>query len=338
MMAKASYGRSGESPRRSVRSNRKLAGCGLAWLLLAQSSTVLAQSPPVDVGALIGSARLGAGYAQMIGLATAPDIAAAHYNIEASESNPGIDVFRLPYQARWLTLAPGSDLYWKVAAGYFRLRDNLPFAPTPSATGVVESRWTAYSASAGVLAKIQIGQGFTFEPAVDMAIARLENDASYSGAATILPPLFDGLLFNWQTNAWIATPSLALAWEHALDEAKVHVRGHVARSWIGSFDESGSLPSFNEAVNVYSIRGDYAWPAGLDVAGRPLSWVAIAGFAGFFGANRDSLGFTSVTELGGGFELPTLSDDPRSQRVRLAARYLFGPNVHGWGVGLSLPF
>lgn len=292
----------------------------------------------MDVGTLIGSARLGAGYTQMIGLATAPDIAAAHYDIEASGSSPGIDVFRLPYQARWLTLGPGSDLYWTVAAGYFRFRDDLPFAPTPSATGVVTSRWTAYSASAGLLAKVELGQSFTLEPAFDLAIARLENSASYSGAATVLPPLLDGLLFNWRTNAWIATPSLGLAWEQAFDNAKVHVRGHVARSWIGSFDESGSLPSFNEAVNLYSIRGDYAWPAGFNVADRPLSWVAIAGFAGFFGANRDSLGFTSVTGLGGGFELPALADNPRSQRVRLAARYYFGPSVHGWDVGLSLPF
>jgi hypothetical protein len=171
-----------------------------------------------------------------------------------------------------------------------------------------------------------------------MAIARLENSASYSGAAIVLPPLFDGLLFNWQTNAWIATPSLGLRWEQALDEARVRVHGHIARSWVGSFDESGALPSFNEAANVYSVRGEYAWPAGLVVADRPLSWVAIAGYAGFFGANRDALGFESVAELGGGIELPTLVDDPRSQRMRLTARYLFGPETHGWGVGLSLQF
>jgi hypothetical protein len=310
----------------------------LAWLPLAMTATAFAQTPPADVNALLGSARLGAGYAQMLGLASTPDIAAASYDISASDSSPTLDVFRLPYQARLLALTPDSDLYWRVAGGYLKLRDEFSFTPAPTLTGAVATRWSAYSASAGVLAKIRLGAGFTFEPAIDIALARLENSASYSGAASLLQPLLDGPLFNWRTNAWLITPSLALAWARPIDDAKLSVRGHVARSWISSFDESASLQSFNEAANAYSIRADYAWPTGYRIAGREMYGVATAGFAGFFGANRDALGFTSVAELGGGVELPFRAGDSGTERVRLTAAYLYGSDVHGWTVGLSLQY
>ena len=148
----------------------------------------------------------------------------------------------------------------------------------------------------------------------------------------------NGILFDWQTNAWLITPSIALQWATTFGEAKATVRGHVARSWISSFDESDPAQSFNETANIYSIRADYARPTGITVADRALNWVVYGGYAGFFGANSDALGFTSVAEIGGGFEVPLAADRPNGERVRLAAGYLFGPDVKGWTIGLSLQY
>ena len=310
---------------------------GCALFLLAAAS-VNAQTVPVDVRALVNGARLGAGYAQIIGLAATPDIAAASYEIDSTANKPTLDVFRLPYQSRWLALAQEADLYWRVAGGYLRLKDDFAVNLPPGDSGTIGSKWTAYSASGGLLAKIRLGGGFSLEPALDVGVARLENGASYGGSASSLQPLLDGLLFNWQTNAWLVTPSIGLEWSAAIGDAKTTVRGHVARSWIDSFDESDSTQSFSEAASIYSFRADYAHPAGLSIADRPLNWVVYGGYAGFFGANSDALGFRSVAEIGGGFELPLYADQPRAERVRLAAGYLFGPDVNGWTIGLSIQY
>lgn len=310
----------------------------VASVLFAAAGAALGQTPPADVRSLVDGARLGTGYAQMIGLAATPDVSAANYDIDAAGSGPTLDVFRLPYQTRWMTLSPDADLYWKVAGGWLRLEDDFRFGVPPAADATIGSRWTAYSASGGVLAKVRLGGGFTLEPALDVSVARLENRASYSGAASALQPLFDGTLFNWQSNAWLVTPSLGLEWATTIDDAKATVRGHVARSWISSFDETDPVLSFSEATNGYSIRADYARPTGHRLADRPLSWVAYGGFAGFFGANRDALGFDSVAEVGGGIELPLVADQPKAERLRLAAGYLFGPDVRGWTLGLSLRY
>ena len=323
------------APARVRRTGRRAASFLLASLVAGAAS---AQVSPDDVRSLVNGARLGTGYAQIIGLAATPDIAAASYEVDSDANKPKVDVFRLPYQAKWTALSPDTDLYWRVAGGYLRLKDDFNVNLPAHETGTIGSKWTAYSASGGLLAKIRLGNGFTLEPALDVGVARLENSASYDDNAAVLKPLLNGILFDWQTNAWLVTPSIALGWATTFGEAKATVRGHVARSWISSFDESDSTQSFNETANIYSIRADYARPTGITIADRAMNWVIYGGYAGFFGANSDALGFTSVAEVGGGVEVPLAADRPQGERVRLAAGYLFGPDVRGWTIGLSIQY
>jgi hypothetical protein len=69
-----------------------------------------------------------------------------------------------------------------------------------------------------------------------------------------------------------------------------------------------------------------------------MSWVAYGSYAGFFGPNRDVLGFDAVAEVGGGLELPVTADAPKAERVRLQAAYLFGSGVRGWTLGLGMQY
>jgi hypothetical protein len=45
-----------------------------------------------------------------------------------------------------------------------------------------------------------------------------------------------------------------------------------------------------------------------------------------------------VAEIGAGLELPVSTDRPQSERARLAAGFLFGPDVRGWTVGVSIQY
>jgi hypothetical protein len=311
----------------------------LAGALVLLAAPLAAQEPPSDqVRAQIASARLGAGYAQMINLSATPDLSAASYRIHSIDPSAKLDVLRLPYEAKWFALSPDADLDWRVAAGWLQFKQEFPYA-TPSATdGNIGSRWTAYSAGAGLGAKYRLGNGLTLEPAIDFGLARLDNRASYNGEATALQPFLDGLLFNWNASAWLVTPSVALGWTAPLASGIATVRGHVARSWIGSFGETDPVQHFNEAANIYSLRAEYLQPTAWKLFDRALAGVAYAGYAGFFGANRDALGFDAVTEVGVGLELPIAADRSRAERARLAAAYLFGPGVEGWSIGVNLQF
>ncbi|MDM0032347.1 hypothetical protein QTI33_09430 [Variovorax sp. J22P271] len=200
-----------------------------AWAAVAADASAQPLSDPIR--SRIEGARLGMGYAQIINLSASPDLSAANYTVRGAESDLSLDVFRIPYQAHWFSLSPGSDVYWRLSAGYLRMKQYLP-----TSDAGVDSRWSAASATAGMLATFSLGRGFTLEPALDLGIARLENKADYLGAAAALRPALDRLLFNWQTDAWIATPSLGLGWRQSEEGRTLTLRAHVARSWIKSFD------------------------------------------------------------------------------------------------------
>jgi len=304
----------------------------------ALAGAVHAQTVSDHVRAQVASARLGAGYAQMINLSVTPDLSAASYRIDAIDPSAHLDVLRLPYQAKWFPLSDAADLYWSVEAGWLQFKQDFPWNPAPDAAGTFGSKWTAYSVGAGILAKVRLGSGFSIEPAVDVALARLQNRTGYSGSAAILQPVLDGLLFNWNADAWLVTPGVALEWTGAVGEGSALVRGHVARSWIASFDETDPVQRFREATNIYSVRAEYVQPTAWMAFERRMSWVAYGSYAGFFGANRDVLGFDAVAEVGGGLELPLKPDAPNAERVRLNAAYLFGSGVRAWTLGLGLEY
>ena len=313
--------------------HRLLALCTIAFAAALLATPAAAQS----IRDTVAAARLGPGYAQMINLASAPDISAARYDIKGDDANPAIDVARVPWQSKLADLQDGRELWWRVAGSYLRFDLDFSLNSLPQPAGI-SSRWTAYSATAGIFARLPIGAGFTLEPGIDFGVARLDNDASYSANAALLQPLLDGSLFNWNTAAWLVTPGIALDWNREADGRRIAVRGHVAWSWIASFDESDPVVGFSETAGVYSIRGSYAAPTGGRIADRPVDWVAFVGYAGFVGPNRDALGFTNVAEAGLGIEIPIARNGNRINRARLGASYLFGSDVTGWAVTLGFQY
>jgi hypothetical protein len=296
-----------------------------------------AQSERNIVRDAIVGARLGSGYAGLLNLAATPDISAANYRVSDDVGTPfKIDILRVPYESRLFTLSRNAELSWRVAGAFLTAKED--FVDSLFGTGSISSKWSSYDLTGGLLAKIQVGSGFTLVPGLDFSVARLDNEAEYSGGTTALQPLLDGLLFNWHTDAYLVTPNIGLEWKFARPERRVSIVGHVAWSWISSFDASDPALKFNETVGVYSIRADYAAPTRMSVFERPLDGVVRAGYAGFFGANREALGFTSVAEVGAGVEVPISANAEISRRIRLTASYLFGPNITGWAVGLGVRY
>jgi hypothetical protein len=170
-------------------------------------------------------------------------------------------------------------------------------------------------------------------------VARLLNDASHAGVATSLKPVLDGPLFNWHENAWLITPNAALEWSTSMAPAQtLTVRAHIAWSWISSFDESDPLLRFRGTAGSWSVQSTYSAPTGAQLFARPLNYIVNVGYGGFFGPNHGALGFSTLANVGGGFELPLSSDSTQSKRLRVGVAYLLGPHVKGWTVSLGLTY
>lgn len=288
---------------------------------------------------IIGAAHLGSGYAQMLNLIASPDISSAQLSTSDDGNSQSLTITRLPYEDTLLTLSDQNAIGWRISGGYYRETENIMLGSPDSAAGNVDSTWSAFSATGGLFLRSKLGYGFTFEPGVNLSVARLLNSASYAGAANSLKPFTDGLLFNWHENAWLITPNAALEWKTNITQSQtLTIRGHVAWSWISSFDESDPVLRFREKAGSWSIQSAYVGPTGLQLLERPLSYVVNAGYGGFFGPNHDALGFSTIANIGGGLELPLSRQNPQSKRLWGGAAYLLGPHVRGWTVSVGLAY
>lgn len=319
--------------------------CRIAPVYVAQFlfvfSVVTSAAPAVAQSTrdLIGAARLGSGYSQIVNLSATPDISSAHLDISDGAVPQSLTVTRIPYEGSLLTFSDRNSIGWRVSGGYFHEKADFMISAPNGAAGSIVSKWSAFSATGGLFLKSKLGYGFTFEPGLDLSVARLLNDASYAGAATSLKPVIDGPLLNWHENAWLITPNAALEWTTNIAQAQtLTIRGHIAWSWVSSFDESDPLLRFRETAGSWSIQSSYSGPTGARLFARPLNYVVNAGYGGFFGPNYGALGFSTLANVGGGFEIPLSSQDAQSKRLRVGAAYVFGHHVSGWAVSLGLAY
>ncbi|SAL02417.1 hypothetical protein AWB81_06216 [Caballeronia arationis] len=313
----------------------RVAQCLIVLFAVGSAASVIAQSSRD----MIGAARLGSGYSQILSLTATPDISSAHLDVSDGAVPQSFTVTRIPYEGSLLTFSDRNSIGWRVSGGYFREKDEFPVSGPNGAAGSIASKWSAFSATGGLFLKSKLGYGFTFEPGLDLSVARLLNDALYAGAATSLKPVTDGPLFNWHENAWLITPNAALEWTTSMAPAQtLTIRGHIAWSWVSSFDESDPLLRFRETAGSWSIRSAYSAPTGAQLFARSLNYVVNAGYGGFFGPNRGALGFSTLANIGGGFELPLSRENTQSKRLRAGAAYLFGPHVNGWTVSVGLRY
>ena len=69
--------------------------------------------------------------------------------------------------------------------------------------------------------------------------------------------------------------------------------------------------------------------------GGDVGWNLFGSHERFFDGDRDVLGFDEVWELGGALRFPVIA---RLPAIELAGGALFGPDVRGWTLGLSVSF
>lgn len=281
-------------------------------------------------------AQLGPGYAQMVNLSSSTDFTTARYHVHSPVTNSRIDVTRLPLTGSQFDWSESTVLETRLTAGYLRYGMELPTPALPG--GRVDTRWVAYGLSGGVAARVGLERGFTVVPALDIGAAQLENHTSYIGPASALQPVFDGTLFNWRSHAWQVTPSVGVDWLDETLERRLEIRTHLAWSRVASFGESDPALQFRRSVGAASVRFERTSDATWAWFGRPPSWVLLGGHTAFLGPSRGALGFSWVSELGGGLEWPSRNSANSPARIRATLSVLFGAHVRGLTAGIGVEY
>lgn len=308
------------------------------WTTLLLAQPLRAQGSGGEVRAALSAANLAPGYAQLLSLPVSDDFSAATYEVASAQTvEPTvIRVYRIPLDGTLRALDGGAELRWRASGGYLTMTSTFAVPGLPTGPGEAFFRWRTLSATGGLAYQQPLGGGFSWTASLDAGLARLENATTYTGGAEALGPILDGTLSNWQTPAWLATPALSLDYRHQAPTTQWWVRGHLARTWISTFSTPDPLLDVHEATQAASVKVERIARTPFTVAGMPVDSLLLGSYSGYFGPNRDTLGFTTIGELGCGLELGLGGPLKALGRVRLSGSYLFGPNLRGWTLGLSL--
>jgi hypothetical protein len=102
---------------------------------------------------IIGGARLGSGYSQIVNLTATPDISSAHLDVPDGVVPQSFTVTRILYEGSLLTLSDRNSIGWRVSGGYFREKNEFAFDASNGAAGSITSKWSAFSATGGLFRK-----------------------------------------------------------------------------------------------------------------------------------------------------------------------------------------
>jgi len=288
-----------------------------------------------DLKKTVDHSGIGSGYTHILNFFIEPDISASTYDVDDDE-NSQLNIYKFPLQKRYPLNDKGLDIAFRGVASYATLDMDHSILED----NIVDSQWKAYSASLGTGLFIPVAPDLTFVTAADFGLSHMKNSSNYSGMQpTDLTSILDGILYNWNTDAWIGSFVLGLDYElQFAGDYDLDIKGRYTYSHVASFNGSHEFPSFTGSAQTTSVAANFTHPLGFSLSENPFFGVAHLGATAFLGENRDALGFDSFAELGYSVKVNISQLDFFLKSLRLGYQWSVGENVTGHTIlfGLDL--
>ena len=278
--------------------------------------------------------QTGAGYAHLISFEAEPEIAAANYTVDAEDSSVGdadINSFKLPLYREFSNEDHDWKWYAQGSLSYLTLDQTLRFNLAPDQKESMDMEWTAYGGLVEAGFIFPLSGGFSLVSGMGLGVSHLENDADFSSPLLeqVLPPEFDGRLYDWDTNAALVRGTLGLRYDQLHEDFRVKGSANLSYSYIDSFDESSNFSGFDDHASTFTFKLDARYPLDRQIRKHPLYLIGHIGNTTFIGSNRNSLGFKYFNELGASLG---------AEKITFGALVLLGSDVDGWSVVLNYDY
>lgn len=142
-----------------------------------------------------------------------------------------------------------------------------------------------------------------------------------------------------QLNAWGLGGSLMLDYELLSKPQDIDIELRYSGMQLQTFGNTSRAVEGQATVQNLGLYVRRRAPiADWTLLQRPLRYVLEGAHTEYLGDQRGKLGFDSLSSLGVGIELDSSKYPVFITRTRLVARYMFGSNTQGYGVGLAMSF
>jgi hypothetical protein len=251
----------------------------------------------------IDTRELGAGYAQLLGFASEPEISASIIDVESSDPDTEDMEFkgtRLPLHrefdiddSNWRWFAQGS-------LGYLKLDENQVFDQLQEDKIYFDAEWQAYTGMVEAGLIIPLGAGFSLAPSVSAGLSRLKSKMTISDPffEDILNTVYDGSLYNWSTNATIGRAHLALLYDRYHGSFRFKGGAHLSYAYVSSYNESSKFAGFADDSGTAIVKMDVSRRINDASAKHRIYLIGHIANTTFLGDNRQQLDFDYFNELG----------------------------------------
>jgi len=312
-----------------TRVNAELAALVAACILAA--SWANADSEDIEG---VDERQTGAAYAHLISFEAEPEIAAANYTVDAEDSSTSdtdINSFKLPLYREFSNEDHDWTWYAQGSLSYLTLDQTFRLSLASDQKESMDMEWTAYGGLVEAGFIFPLSGGFSLVSGMGLGLSHLENDADFSSPLLeqVLPPEFDGRLYDWDTNTTLVRGNLGLRYDQLHGEFRVKGSANLSYSYIDSFDESSNFKGFDDHASTFTFKLDARYPLDRQIRKHPLYLIGHVGNTTFIGSNRNSLGFKYFNELGASLGV---------EKITFGALVLLGSDVEGWAVVLNYDY
>ena len=147
----------------------------------------------------------------------------------------------------------------------------------------------------------------------------------------ILQPVFEGIVFDWDTRAWLAGAALGAHYEKQHDSFRFLARFSASSNYVRSFDESSADISIGDTASTLDFQVNTVHPLG-QLHDRPVSLVTVLGATSFVGDARGELGFDEFAEFGLALQIELGDNSLGISDLRIGVKAIQGPDVSGWSL------
>lgn len=276
------------------------------------------------------------GALSVLGLTMVPDIAASSLTI-TDDSIDRTNLFLWQF-GDGFTISDEFPVFLEGYVGFARY-DPTFIVSSGDQVRQLPSRWNSVSATVGVGYALQISESLSFRPTANFSFGHIESDLALAGRIVEEETGLDlSFLDAGRMNAAGYGGALVLDYQRwtEVDELDIEVRYTHMR--LEPFSSTSAAFNFGTDAVTASIWGRYRWLADWQLLGQPMRYVVDLAHTTYFADSRDALGFNHLTRIGAGLEMEVGSFALFTDRLRVMGRLLFGENVRGYGVGLSLSF
>lgn len=285
----------------------------------------------------VDTAKVANSVLALMSYSAIPDLASSSLSIDnAQTGNPSITMTQIGGGA---TVADSPPVYLEGAIAYSRY-DPIFYATNGTETRELPLKWNSGVLQGGVGWDFPVAEDLVFRPIFNFALGLVASDLEVTSA--FLGAYFDkelDFLDGGSLTVGGMGGSAMLDYEYSdpyLHDIDVELRYSFIH--LQSMGGSSSVAGYSDSSTASLYYRRRAPISNWTAMKKPFRSVLEGSFSYYFGDQAGVLGFDYLASVGLGAELDSSNYSLWITRTRLVGRYMFGPNVRGYSIGLACSF